>query len=370
MNKISVIVSYSGHGGVEVVTTNLLNALARSGTQVELVLIKNNSHLLNTLDKRISVVKLTRSSAWLALPELISYLKRTNSDMVLSVKDRATQVVAIAAVLAKFDRPVVGHIHSNMLTGFKNGPSLMRKIRYATMTVTYKKLSKVYGVSNDAVNALITITGLPENHFKVLPNVIITSRLFELSAKPPQHTWLKDKSKRVIVGSGRLSAQKNFSLLIEAFSLIKPDLPNAYLVILGDGGLRSELTRQIETLNLSEYIDLAGFYENPYPEIKSADLFVLSSNSEGSPTVLTESLALHTPVVATACGDTAKTLWRGKLGNPVPKGNAAELAQAIKDSLNTSYSEEQMQAAISIFTEEVATSVYLQEYKKVINDFH
>jgi len=362
--KISIVVSYSNHGGVEVVTTNLLNALARAGAQIELVLIKDKSHLLASLDSSIKVRKLKRSSAWLALPELVSYLKSTHSDVVVAIKDRAAQVVAVAAHLANFSGPVVGHVHNNMLVGLENRPQISRTIRYAIMSKTYQRLTRVFGVSQDTVNALKTITGLPENHFKVMPNVIITQHLSQLASVAPTHPWLVNKQGRVLVGSGRLTPQKNFTLLIEAFALVSQQAPDIRLIIFGDGGLRETLEALVHALKLVEKVNLAGFYENPYPEIKCADMFVLSSEWEGSPTVLSESLALHTPVVSTDVGDARETLARGALGEVVPCGCPKALANAILQQLGSLPTEASMDSAIDRFKEENAAAHYLRELEQ------
>src|SRR5690606_13034938 len=102
------------------------------------------------------------------------------------------------------------------------------------------------------------------------------------------------RDRRIILGVGRLTAQKDFSTLIRAFarSRARDDLQ---LVILGEGELRDELEALARELGVN--VLMPGFVENPYAWMRAAELFVLSSKWEGLPGVLIEALACGTRVV-------------------------------------------------------------------------
>lgn len=159
------------------------------------------------------------------------------------------------------------------------------------------------------------------NELKVKADVAVT------------HHWLLDHNKPVIVSVGRLSTQKNFFLLIEAFSKVLDKL-DARLIVLGEGGERGKLEALIEHLGLIGKVDLVGYDQNVHRFVSRADLFVLSSNFEGMPNALIEAIAVGTPAVATNClSGPSEVLLDGEGGDLVPIGDADALARAIVANL-------------------------------------
>ncbi|ELV2771259.1 glycosyltransferase, partial [Enterobacter cloacae] len=88
---------------------------------------------------------------------------------------------------------------------------------------------------------------------------------------------------------------------IRAFFEIKKDHPEYKLIILGDGELYSKHLEDVIRLGLESDVLFLGFQKNPYFFISNAKLLMLTSDSEGLPTVLIESLILGVPVISTDC---------------------------------------------------------------------
>nr|WP_312326955.1 CDP-glycerol glycerophosphotransferase family protein [Acinetobacter oleivorans] len=104
----------------------------------------------------------------------------------------------------------------------------------------------------------------------------------------------------VFITIGRLSIEKDHTKLLHAFRRVVDHSKSAKLIILGDGPLRSDLTRLRSELKLQESVFILGHRSNPYPYLFNSNCFVLSSNHEGQPMTLLEALTLDKDVIATS----------------------------------------------------------------------
>jgi glycosyltransferase involved in cell wall biosynthesis len=133
-----------------------------------------------------------------------------------------------------------------------------------------------------------------------------------------------------LVTAGRLSWEKGYDVLVEAMPAVLQSLPNAQLLILGEGPRQCELHEQAKKLGLTEAVHFLGFQQNPWRYFRHADVFVLSSRYDALPNALLEALALGTPVVATDCPGGIREIHddSGRMVL-VPPENPFALAEAI-----------------------------------------
>lgn len=138
-----------------------------------------------------------------------------------------------------------------------------------------------------------------------------------------------------IVTCGRLTQQKRIDVLIAAFDKICDKFPDYKLEIYGVGALQEKLQAQIDALGRQDRISLMGRCEDVPNTIKTASLFVLSSDYEGLPNALMEAMVLGLPVISTDCGGGgARALIEdGVDGLIVPKNDVDALAEAIRKNL-------------------------------------
>jgi glycosyltransferase involved in cell wall biosynthesis len=109
------------------------------------------------------------------------------------------------------------------------------------------------------------------------------------------------------------------------------------LLLLGDGPLKDSIQQLAHKLGISENLIFAGFHSNPYPIIRGAKLCILTSDYEGLPTALIESLALHVPVLSTDCPSGPREILTGALAkNLINSGDIDTIAKTINNTLTTS----------------------------------
>jgi glycosyltransferase involved in cell wall biosynthesis len=137
-----------------------------------------------------------------------------------------------------------------------------------------------------------------------------------------------------IISPSAFREQKRYDVLLDAFTKINSDIR---LLILAKS--HPKLIKMIEQRGLKDRVEILGFQQNPYKYIKNAKLLVLSSDREGLPTVLIESLIIGTPVVSTNCPTGPSEILTDDLAKwLVPIENANILSDTIDKALY-SYSE-------------------------------
>ena len=152
------------------------------------------------------------------------------------------------------------------------------------------------GVAENAAQA----AGVAEERLSVVYNPAVMPPALRRAEEAPGHPWFGDGGPPVVLGVGRLVAQKDFPTLIEAFRRVQAERP-CRLAILGEGPMRPALENRVRALGLEGQVSLPGWVENPYALMARAALFVLSSRHEGFPGALVEALACGCPSVSTDC---------------------------------------------------------------------
>ncbi|MEO0245362.1 MAG: glycosyltransferase, partial [candidate division WOR-3 bacterium] len=141
-------------------------------------------------------------------------------------------------------------------------------------------------------------------------------------------------NKPYIISIGRLTTQKDFLTLIKAYSIALNKNIKENLIIIGDGEDKQKILKLIRELNLSDRVFLLGYKHNPYPYLKKAKLFILSSIWEGYGIALVEALVLGIPVISTNWLGASEILDNGKYGILVPSKDHKKMGEEIFNLLN------------------------------------
>lgn len=134
----------------------------------------------------------------------------------------------------------------------------------------------------------------------------------------------------VIACLAHLRPEKDHSLLLNAFSLVARDCPDALLLLIGDGPLRESIHDTVASLNLQDRVHLLGFREDIPDILAASDIGVLSSIYEGMPISVLQIMAAGLPVVATSVGGLPSLVQPGVTGSLVPHGRPVPLAAALR----------------------------------------
>lgn len=180
-----------------------------------------------------------------------------------------------------------------------------------------------------------------------LPNPTDFARIDRLAAEEPGEELARalheigfatgerrpEDAPRLLVAAGRLDRQKRPDLALAALARIR-ERHDARLVWCGDGPLRAAMERRVVEMGLAGAVSFAGFVANPFPLLRRADLFLLTSDFEGLPNALIEAQGLGVPAVATRCRfGPDEIVEDGVTGRLVPAGDAGALAGAALELL-------------------------------------
>lgn len=175
-------------------------------------------------------------------------------------------------------------------------------------------------------------------------------------------------SEKSFVAVGRLSNQKNFSLLIDAFAKFYETNKDWILKVYGDGELKDYLSQQIKSYHLEDKILLCGRSKNVAEVLSQSSVFILSSDFEGAPNALMEAMAVGIPAISTdcPCGGPKMLIKDGKDGILIQVKNTTQLVEKMHLLANDSDLRNTLSKAAKekakMFTEE---RVYLDWFKYI-----
>jgi len=348
-------------GGAQRVIVNLVQGITERGIQVDLVLAAATGVFLDQLPAAVRLVDLRSNRLHRSLVPLAGYLRRERPRALVSSMSHANLIALWAARLARRGTPVVVTVHNTMSQSQSTGTGgrFSGALESRLLRAFYPWAARVVAVSRGAADDLARTSGLPRERVRVVYNPVITPAVMAVARQRADHPWLAAGQPPVVLGVGRLTAQKDFPTLIRAFAAVRKQEP-ARLIILGEGEDRSRLEALADELGVRPDVDLPGFRDDAMAFMAHSSLFVLSSAWEGLPTVLIEALAAGTRVVSTDCPSGPREILQdGRLGTLVRVGDHVTLAEAMLDALRRP-AEPIPAETLAPFTRDVAVDNYLR----------
>ena len=173
-------------------------------------------------------------------------------------------------------------------------------VRYFFWKMFSNKIYKVTCPTLGTYNTLIKKNIFPKNKLCILrdPAILLNDYAKKKFAKISNFNF---ENKKIIIGIGRLTKQKNFSLLINAFNKIQKEHKEYELIILGEGEKKSKLIELTNKYGLGKKVHFFGFEENVYKYLKKADCFILTSLWEDPGFVLLEAGLSNTSIISSDC---------------------------------------------------------------------
>ncbi len=289
--------------------TNSINSLKKYDKEnnFKTFLIDSSGEWQSKLDKTlgIDIVKLYKKNYHNFLPkgnffksrlsQMIIFILNFNLLRKLLLKEKpefliAHLIISLPLVLFFFFK-----FQTKLIIRISGTPKL-NIIRRFFWTLLSKNVHVVTCPTKSTLKKFSKLKIFPEEKLKLLYDPILNVNSINIKKKEKiENRFIKMD---YILSIGRLTKQKNFSLLITAFKEIKKEYPNLKLIILGEGEERKKLEKLIEGLNLNGHVFLEGYKKNIFNYLYHCECYISSSLYEDPGFSLIESGFLNKPVIA------------------------------------------------------------------------
>jgi glycosyltransferase involved in cell wall biosynthesis len=330
-------------GGAENLAVRIANGRAATGAPSFLYALKPDGPLTARVAREVTLreLNLERRSVR-QFPAFLGSLRRGRQGLSRQLATDRVDVVQAhlpeanfwgLAVTGRRGPAVIATVHNNDEFHYGEGDGgIRRALRRQAYRLIVARCAAVVTVSaavRDSLAAELRLSSAQADGLVVVPNGVTVHEPMpgardevrrELGLTPAQH---------LVLGAGRLTAQKNFADLVSVAAALRDRGAQAVVAIAGDGELRDALQRQASDLGLTSELRLLGIRDDLERLLQASDLFVLSSRWEGLPLVLLEAMAAGCPVVGYAIDGTRDVLEDGRHGVLVPPDDTDALAGAV-----------------------------------------
>ncbi|PKB44654.1 glycosyltransferase involved in cell wall biosynthesis [Cellulophaga sp. RHA19] len=312
MKNILLVIPYGGVGGMERLAYSFYNYYKKKGYYIKVCkFIKLENDIVNFGEDEnffsdidfSSMSKMQRYLFYITVPFKLRKIIK-NHNITHTISFGAMPNVYSSMTYTKDYK--IASIHALKSVELSNNSLLSKMTRFG-YKYTYGKLDKVVCISNAIKDDLIKKCNFKFiNKLKVIYNPHdlkeIEKQSLEKITSIKEVDLLKTNS---ILFLGRFSIQKSPWHLIKSFSIVDKNVPNANLIIIGDGddSVLKHIEKLIKELGIETKVHFLGRRTNPYKYLVKAKVLALSSHYEGTPNVIVEAIALNTPIVSSCCTD-------------------------------------------------------------------
>src|SRR5262245_5337613 len=345
--RVALLIADLEGGGAQRSMVDLAYGLHARGIPIDILVVRARGELREALPPEVRLVALEGMLARLPLvagskrrrvlasiPALLRYLHRERPRALLATSHSSNVAASVAARLSPGTTRVVLRIDSQLTRAPELAGTQTQRRRERRARRTFPWADAWIAISEGVADDAARLTGIPRERIVAIPNPVLTSGFRERATARIEHPWLAAGSAPVVIGVGRLVAQKDFATLIRAFARVRKGR-RVRLLILGEGPLRGALERLAGEQGVAADVRFTGRVANAPAWMARAAVFALSSAWEGFGRVLVEALAVGCPVVSTDCpSGPREILGHGAFGPLVPVGDDAALAAAIESVLD------------------------------------
>jgi glycosyltransferase involved in cell wall biosynthesis len=353
--KIHVFIAHMGLGGAERVCVTLANEWAARGHEVHIVTL-NLDNDINTcnLSDGINVHSLGVSRLRYSFLPVFKYIRKYKPKFMLIFGNEMAIIIQklkdLHLVSVKLVVRVLNNVNISLAKEDNISPVVENYLKSAQKNL--KKMDHIVAQCEDMGIQLINRGLVAEDKLSVIYNPV-SDIVIEKTEKEREAVMAAEseaEGKKEVVFIGRIDPQKNVADLIDAFALVKKDVPESLLRIVGDGVLKDDCENKVNKLGLKEDVIFDGIRTDMEKVYASASVIALSSEYEGMPNCLIEAIGCGVPIVSYDCPiGPAEIVEDGVNGWLVPFSDKKALAESIKNALNKDWDKDKIKSSCDKF---------------------
>ena len=378
--KLLFVIPTLDLGGAEKSLVNLLNAIDYSSYEVDLFFFLERGVFLSSIPKEVKIIENTKEYKIFSKSAIFSILLllikgklglvyhrllftfKNRYHKIISVNEQYTwtHTARFLPFLQKEYDAAIGYLEKSTYYFVADNVKAKKKIGWIHTDLEALKLDFTFEKKYfDKLDYLVTVSeGLKERLIHKLPsleskvvaieNINSKKTILHLAEEEPQ--VILDKSIFNIIFVGRLVKEKGLFMAIDAIHLLKKNNLNIKFYLVGKGNIESELKAYALEKGVEQEVVFLGMQENPYPLIKQAEVFMMTSFYEGKSIALEEAKILNKAIVITnfsSAKDQIKDNVTGLIAEMNPEAIAEKLSllyhkNEIRENLKANLSQEKL----------------------------
>lgn len=348
-------------GGAERVLLNLVRKLTEMDVDCRVVTLRAVGAYCDELPPSVTLMELGKGGLFKTTWRMFRLFRREKPRYAITFLDPVTFPALLAGIFAP--TKIIVTVHNGIVKPKHESHRFRARFKPMVVRCLYPFAYRIVAVSDGLAEHLRKLLWFGRSRVVTIYNPIVRAEMLEHDYERPAHPWFRENAAElVLVGVGRMIAQKGFDIFLRAFKSVLEQEPNARVVLLGSGRLESQIKAEAESLGIADRVDFPGFVDKPAAYVFHARLFVLSSRWEGLPTTVIEALVAGTQIVATDCPyGPSEILAKGRYGRLVPPEEPGALAAAILAALSEPAPERAfLRERAADFSEERSVAEYLK----------
>jgi glycosyltransferase involved in cell wall biosynthesis len=331
---LAIVLAHFGTGGVERVACILANRLGLHGIRTGFAVVTDDGATRGVVDPSVPVHELLGRSWFsrfralkliLSIPAMAWFIRKNKPAVLMSPGNHTHVPAALAHFLSmrQSTHIVIKLTNPILREGASRLNTFVRRMFYRWL---FRRASLIHVLSPDGIRKVADIAPSATLKVRFVHNPYVSTQGVQ-----PDAPFTPSGEGPLVLSVGRLTAQKNYEMLLEAMASIEGRAWR--LVILGEGPQQAALEARAKALGIASRVRFPGFVDDPAPYYREAHVFALSSVFEDLPAVVLEAMSHGCKVITTRCSPALESIMNEAAGTLVPIDRDA-LAEAIGRSLD------------------------------------